>query len=75
MYSFISFDKCVHLCNYHLNKDRAEIFHKSISSLPLLPSEATTILVSVLTDERGLLLGFIRTESYNTYSVVPSFFH
>lgn len=75
MYSLISFDKCVHLCNYHLNKDRAEIFLKSISSLPLLPSEATTILVSVLTDESGLLLGFIKTESYNTYSLVSGLFH
>ena len=24
MYSLISFDKCIYLCNYHLNKDRAE---------------------------------------------------
>lgn len=69
MYSLISFDKCIHLCNYHLNKDRAEISLKSIPSLPLLPSEATTILVSILTDESGLLLGFIKTESYNTYSL------
>lgn len=57
MYSLISFDKCVHLCNYHLNKDRAEFSSKSISSLPLLPSEATTILVYILTDEEWTTVG------------------